>query len=118
MIADLGRKMLGQLGYAVTATSDPVAALALLRKNPGCFDLVVTDMTMPGMSGMELVRQIGMLRPDLPVIVCTGFNRKMPHQDWNSLKNIRRLLMKPMGFRELALAVRSALDSPRPEERK
>ncbi len=118
MIADLGRKMLGQLGYAVTATSDPLAALALLRKNPGCFDLVVTDMTMPGMSGMELVRQIGTLRPDLPVIVCTGFNRKMPHQDWTRRKNVRQLLMKPMGFRELAQAVRSALDTPGPEERK
>ncbi|HEB51009.1 MAG TPA: PAS domain S-box protein [Desulfobulbus sp.] len=111
MIADLGRKMLGQLGYAVTATSDPVAALELLRKNPDCFDLVITDMTMPGMSGMELVREIGALRPALPVIACTGFNRKMPHQDWNKQKNVRQLLMKPMGFKELAQAVRKALDT-------
>ena len=112
MIADLGRKMLGQLGYAVTATTDPVAALALLRRNPGCFDLLITDMTMPGMSGMELVQETNALRPELPVIVCTGFNRKMPHQEWNDQNNVRQLLMKPLGFRELARAVRSALDTP------
>ncbi len=113
MIADLGRKMLGQLGYTVTAVTDPVAALALLRNNPGCFDLLITDMTMPAMSGMELVREINALRPELPVIVCTGFNKKMP-QEWKDGNNVHSLLTKPLGFRELAQAVRNALDSPPP----
>ncbi len=108
-IAELGRQMLGGLGYKVHSTTDPQAALTLLGNNPDAFDLVVTDMTMPGISGVQLVRKVHAIRPDIPIIICTGFSEKI--KECRAGKNgVSQLLMKPISLNDLARAVRKALD--------
>ncbi|MDO8943497.1 MAG: PAS domain S-box protein, partial [Desulfobacterales bacterium] len=70
----LGKHMLGSLGYEVTTCGTAIAALELFRSDPSTFDLVITDMTMPLMTGDRMALEMMRLRPDLPVIICTGFN--------------------------------------------
>ncbi|BCO09385.1 hypothetical protein GF1_17610 [Desulfolithobacter dissulfuricans] len=109
MIADLGRQMLERLGYTVWATTDPGAALYQLRQDPDGFDLVITDMTMPGMSGEQLVEELHKIRPDIPIIICTGYSDKL--SAYRDGKNgVNQLLMKPIGVQDLARAVRKALE--------
>ncbi len=108
-IAELGKQMLSRLGYDVRAMTDPMAALTLVRDNPDAFNLLITDMTMPKLTGEKLAREVRLLRPDIPIIICTGFSHKMSH-DRAGKSGFNKLLMKPIGFDELAGAVREALD--------
>ncbi len=109
MIAELGKQMLSRLGYKVQAMTDPVAALELVRHGPDAFKLLITDMTMPGLTGEKLAREVRLLCPDIPIILCTGFNQKMTRI--RAVKSgYSQLLMKPVGLDELAGAVRRALD--------
>ncbi len=66
--------MIGGLGYRVTAMTDSRKALSKLQKHPHAFDLVITDQTMPGLTGTELAKQAMAIRPDLPVVLCTGYS--------------------------------------------
>ncbi|MFP7753412.1 PAS domain S-box protein [Thermodesulfobacteriota bacterium B35] len=108
-IADLERRMLTGLGYRPTMFIDSTKALAAWKDDPDAYDLVLTDMTMPGISGAELARQILDRRPGTPIILCTGFSEAMDEGRAAEL-GIRGYIMKPVLLRELAARVREALD--------
>lgn len=116
VVADSLRRTLMALGYRITVLHDPEAALALIEEDPSAFDLVVTDMTMPRLTGDVLALHIQALRPDLPVILCTGFHRKVA--DAAVLPpGVSALIMKPMRRAELASLVRRVLDGTNAPER-
>ena len=105
----LGKQMLGSLGYAMTTCGTAVAALDLFRSDPSAFDLVITDMTMPLMTGDRMALEMMVLRPDLPVIICTGYNELLTEERAREL-GIRALLMKPFLKNEAAEVIRQVLD--------
>ena len=109
-ILEINRSMLQNLGYRVTVAPNAAEALGLLKADPKAFDLVITDQTMPDMTGSELAREAMLLRPDLPIILCTGYSSQVSEPEAREL-GIRSFLMKPVDFRVLARTVRSALDS-------
>jgi CheY-like chemotaxis protein len=85
-----------------------VNALEIFRSSPDEFDLVITDYTMPELTGLDLAREVRRIRPDMPVLLCTGFSEKITP---DSLKELGvGLLMKPYGMREISEAVRKILD--------
>ena len=108
-IVSLGKSYLERLGYEVTADRDPEKALERLRSDPDAFDLLVTDMTMPRMSGDALAGAALSIRPDLPVILCTGYSRSMSEQEARKM-GVRAFVLKPLTQRELATMVRQVLD--------
>ncbi|MCB9481743.1 MAG: response regulator [Desulfobacteraceae bacterium] len=104
-ILDLERKFLENIGYYVSCETNPLSAVTLIREEPDFFDLVITDITMPEMSGDILIEQIREIRPDIPVIVYTGFNEKM-----NQIKSkTEYFLMKPIDLKKLAVVIREAV---------
>ncbi|MGB5686699.1 MAG: ATP-binding protein [Candidatus Electrothrix sp.] len=107
-VVDITRYMLMQLGYKVTVETDSPAAWELFAQQPDVFDLVITDMAMPKMSGIELATKILERRPELPVILCTGFSEMVNEEKAKSL-GIKAYLMKPVLKSKLAASVRQAL---------
>jgi PAS domain S-box-containing protein len=105
----LGKQILGSLGYEVTTCGTAIAALELFRSGPSTFDLVITDMTMPLMTGDRMALEMMSLRPDLPVIICTGFNELLSEERVQAI-GIRALLMKPFLKNEAATVIRQVLD--------
>ncbi len=105
----VGRYRLERLGYKIEAKTSPVEALEAFNANPDRFDLVITDMSMPQMTGDQLVKEILKTRPDMPTILCTGFSEKF---DENKAKEIgiRQYVEKPINRRDLAFIVRKVLD--------
>jgi CheY-like chemotaxis protein len=108
-LIDIGQQMLERQGYKVTIRTSSIEALELFKARSAQFDLVVTDMTMPNMTGIELGREIMAIRPDIPVILCTGFSEKVTEESVKSI-GIRALLMKPVTVHNLAWTVRRVLD--------
>ncbi len=108
-VCKLGKRVLSQMGYQVEVYQNPLSALAAFTQSPEKFDLVVTDHAMPKMSGEVLARWIKELRPDIPVIIFTGFSA-----DWTQeelLKSgIEDVVMKPIVARDLAKRIRKVLD--------
>jgi len=115
VLAGLGKKMLERLGYVVTTQTNPLEAIAAVRDQPGAFDLVITDLTMPGMDGAKLGRQLLILRPDLPVIITTGYSGVMTNEKVREL-GFRGLLSKPCDARTLAETVYRVLGTRRTDE--
>ncbi len=99
---------LERLGYRVTGRTSAAEALSLFREKPGEFDLVLTDQTMPGMTGEKLAQEILRLRPDIPVILSTGFSEVVQEADARSL-GIREFILKPFSVSEIAEKIRKAL---------
>jgi PAS domain S-box-containing protein len=114
-IVDLECKVLERLGYRVTGTTSPAEALASFRASPDGFDLLVSDLTMPGLTGVALTEEIRRLRPRLPVVLCTGFSHALPQGTFDAL-GIRGIVLKPVTARALGLAVRRELDRHSPPE--
>jgi PAS domain S-box-containing protein len=108
-LADLSKQILERMGYRVTIKTSSSEALELFMSNPESFDLVITDMTMPHMTGDVLTRKLQAVRPDIPVIVCTGYSEKVTQEIIDRLK-IRALIMKPIIRDELLLTVRQVID--------
>lgn len=104
------RHMLGLLGYKVTSIGKSPDALELYEKDPLAVDLVITDMIMPLMNGEELARRILALRPDLPVILCTGYSEHFSEADAKAL-GIKGFVLKPLVMADLARLVRQVLDN-------
>jgi PAS domain S-box-containing protein len=104
----MGKDMLEHLGYTVVVQTSSLDALELFSRDPNAFDLVITDQTMPYMTGEELAAAIRRQRPELPVILCTGFSHTMT-RDKAAALGLRAFLFKPLVTRDLALAVRQAL---------
>jgi len=109
-IAHLGQQMLTRLGYQVTTETSASAALELLRRSPVAFDLLVTDMTMPGLTGDQLAAAARDLYPNMPVILCTGYRYPIPKERADAV-GICAVVLKPLTKRLLAQTVRKALDN-------
>lgn len=107
-IADLGRQLLEHLGYTAEARTDPLEALALVTADPDRFDLVITDLTMPGMSGDKLASELIKIRPDLPVILCSEFSRDMS-KDRAEAAGIKAFVSKPILKDNLAAVIQQVL---------
>ncbi|MCA1795930.1 MAG: response regulator, partial [Desulfobacteraceae bacterium] len=84
-------------------------ALAAFRADPTQFDLVITDMNMPHLTGMQLTKELIAVRPDIPIIICTGFSQRIDSRKAEAM-GIRGLLMKPVGMKDLAQKVRDVLE--------
>lgn len=108
-IVNFGRSFLRSLGYHVETEIDSVAALAKVTADPEAFDLIITDQTMPEITGLELARSMLALRPDLPIILCTGYSAALSEKEVCSA-GIKKFLAKPLDTRVLADAVREVLD--------
>ncbi len=108
-IVNMTRQLLERLGYEVDTKMSSIEALELFRSKPDQFDLIITDMTMPSMTGDKLVKEILDIRPEMPTIICTGFSDKI---DAEKAKEIgaAEYVEKPVDKRNLAYKVRSVLD--------
>jgi len=102
-------QMLDRLGYKVTARTSSIEALEAFRARPEAFDLIITDQTMPNMTGEHLAQEILGIRPDVPVILCTGFSEAIS-EDTAKEMGIRAFLMKPIIMEKMARVVRQVLD--------
>jgi signal transduction histidine kinase/ActR/RegA family two-component response regulator len=109
-VAEIIQGMLNILGYRTSARTSSIEALELFRAKPDQFDLVITDMTMPNMTGDKLTGKLLEIRPDIPIILCTGYSEYITKEKGESI-GIRELLLKPLAMKELAQAVRRVLDS-------
>jgi DNA-binding NtrC family response regulator len=105
----IGQNRLEKLGYRVETRMNPVEALELFRADPHRFDLVITDMAMPRMTGDRLVKEMLKIRPDLPTILCTGFSEKIDEIKAKEI-GICEYIEKPLTMIDLAKAVRKVLD--------
>jgi PAS domain S-box-containing protein len=103
------RNMLERLGYKVTTVTESEEALKLFSGKPSEFDLVITDQTMPGMTGQELGKEFMRIRPDIPVILCTGYSDMISSEKATAM-GFRGFVMKPFTLRESAELVRRVLD--------
>ncbi|MFA6464230.1 MAG: MASE3 domain-containing protein [Desulfurivibrionaceae bacterium] len=112
VIAELMQKTLEILGYRVSICIDSRQALEQFAAHPSDFDLVITDMTMPHLTGAELAQQLLAIKPELPIVLCTGFSEIINEEKAWAL-GIRRLLMKPVLRDELARVLRQMLDQPK-----
>ena len=101
-------KALKRLGYSVTVAADGVEAFDLFSPDPDSFDLVMTDLTMPRMNGVDLAEKIREVRPDVPIILCSGFNDIITDQEARS-KGVTGLIFKPVGTVDLDMAIGAAL---------
>ena len=108
-IVSMEQQMLENLGYEVTARTDSTEALKEFSEQPQNFDLVITDMTMPHMTGDELAQKLLDIKPDIPVILCTGFNEDITEEKALSM-GIQKFVMKPVIKNDLATTIRTVLD--------
>lgn len=111
-IVEIYGSVLRKLGYTVESTTNSQEAHRLFSAHPGRFDLVVSDQTMPKMTGSQLAKQLLKIRPDIPIILCTGFSHELSKDQTEHL-GIRKLLVKPVSKRDLAASVRTILDQPK-----
>jgi PAS domain S-box-containing protein len=108
-IVDVYREILEKYGYTVVGLSDPHEALEIFRSQPDDFDLIISDMTMPHMTGDELIHEIYKIRPEMPVIICTGYNDWLDQHMIDAL-GVLDAIKKPVGAKQLAETVRNVLD--------
>ncbi|MBI5589777.1 MAG: response regulator [Deltaproteobacteria bacterium] len=110
MIPEFCNYMLQQLGYRVEIRTNPLDALDYFRENPDKVDVMITDQTMPGITGIELAKRVLQLRPELPVILCTGFSQQEMVEAARKV-GIQEVLFKPVGSLVIARTIRKVLDS-------
>jgi signal transduction histidine kinase/ABC-type amino acid transport substrate-binding protein len=108
MLVRVGKRMLTQLGYTVTGYHTPMDAFSEFESRPNKYDLVISDMTMPGMSGKILSQKILSIRSDIPIIICSGYSESMDESFCKKM-GIRHFLLKPLSIRILAEKVYSLL---------
>jgi signal transduction histidine kinase/ActR/RegA family two-component response regulator len=111
VIIEMEQQMLERLGYRVTARTDSQGALEVFAAGPDQFDLVITDMTMPSMTGDLLARKLLEMRSDIPIILCTGYNEGITEEKALAL-GIRKYVMKPVVKTKLASTIRTVLGAP------
>jgi CheY-like chemotaxis protein len=110
MMVDLNNERLSSLGYKVVASTSSMKALDIFRAQPDRFDLVITDYTMPDMTGIDLAGKLFKIRPDVPIILYTGqSDASLPERVKKA--GIREFLTKPLVKQELAQAIRRVLDT-------
>ena len=111
-ITRMAQNMFEILGYEVTTRTDSSQALELFRSQPDRFDLVITDQTMPVLTGEQLARELLRIRPDIPIILCTGYSPQMDEIQAKSL-GISAFVMKPFNKKELAQTIKELLENKR-----
>ena len=109
-LVGIAKQILERLGYQVTTRTSSLEALELFKAKPDRFDLVITDMTMPNMTGDKLSRELMQIRPDIPVIICTGYSERISEEKVKVM-GIRAFAMKPLIMADLAKTVRNVLDN-------
>jgi PAS domain S-box-containing protein len=109
MLVRMAETMLQRLGYRVTARTSSLEALTTFQNQPDAFDLVITDYSMPGMAGIDLARRMLQIRPQLPIILCTGFSSTITEEKAR-IAGIKGFAMKPVAMKELAALIRKVLD--------
>jgi CheY-like chemotaxis protein len=105
---------LERLGYRVETRASAIDAIETFRADPRKFDLVISDMTMPKMTGDELAQKIKVIRPDIPIILCSGFSERINAKAMAAI-GVSAVLMKPMAYADLANTVRGVLENQRME---
>jgi CheY-like chemotaxis protein len=105
----LAKKGLERLGYRVAATLDPVKAIEMVRSRPREFDVVISDVTMPQVPGDLFAREVLSIRPDLPLILCTGYSERVKPGRFETT-GAAALVSKPMSMAELAAVIRKVVD--------
>lgn len=110
LIADIAKELLEKLGYAVTVRKNSLEALETFSNQPEKFDLVITDHTMPRMTGTELARRMLKIRPDLPIILCTGYSSTTSEAEAR-LVGIKEFAFKPISIQHMVRLIRKVLDS-------
>ena len=108
-VVDAIKPMLENLGYNVIARTSSIEALEAFRNDPDAFELVITDQTMPNMTGKDLAKELMSIRPDIPIILCTGFSEQIDEKK-AMLQGIRSFVMKPIVMGEIATTIREVLD--------
>ncbi len=103
-IADANRQLLERRGYHVQAFTDPEPAIQVFSENPNAFDVIISDMTMPKMTGDQLAAEIKKLRPEIPVILCTGYSERMDAQKAKTL-GISAFLTKPVAIKKMTQTI-------------
>ena len=108
-IVEMAKRMFERLGYKIETATTPQDALELLRSNPDHFDLVITDMTMPQMTGVKLSEKLMAIRKDIPIIICTGHSSLVDEEKAKDL-GLAAYVMKPIDMHETAQTIRKILD--------
>ena len=109
MIADFMKASLGSIGYTVSAHTQSSEALDDFKSRPDEIDLVITDQTMPGLSGVAVAKELLKVRHDIPIIMCTGYSAMVSEEKAKEI-GIRRFIMKPIERNALAKTIRKVLD--------
>jgi len=109
MVVDLSKALLDQLGYRLVTETDPVKAIEVFKKDYASFDLVITDKTMPHMTGFDVVREVRRIRADIPVVLSSGFQENEDLEKLTTL-GINQLITKPIRISILAKTIRDVLD--------
>ncbi len=112
---DLTTQVLARLGYKIVAKTSSLEALALFKQDPAAFDLVITDLTMPQLAGKALAKKLHELRPNLPIILSSGFSTSISDEDAREM-GFSAYLKKPLVMRELSVAIRKVLDGAKAPE--
>jgi PAS domain S-box-containing protein len=106
---EIGKEALERLGYKVVAHTNSAKALELFRESPMAFDLVITDMTMPNLTGDLLAKEMMRIRSDIPIIICTGYSERLCEESAEAM-GIRGFILKPILIRDMAVTIRRILD--------
>ena len=108
-LADSGKLLLESLGYGVKSVTDPLQALEIFKDDPAKYDLIITDMTMPKMTGYQLAQEITNIRFNIPIILRTGLGKTMTLEEAARV-GIKTILVKPLTLQDIAVSVREVLD--------
>ncbi|MGO9021051.1 MAG: response regulator [Syntrophobacteraceae bacterium] len=109
MLLEMSIQVLGQLGYQVTTAGDGQHALEIFSSGSDQFDLLITDYTMPGLTGIDLIREIRSIRSNIPAILCSRFAEKLTEN--TAMELGVELILKPFGIKDLSQMVRRVLDA-------
>ena len=110
LLVEWGQAALTRMGYTVTSMTDSIEVLKAFSADPAQFDLVITDQTMPNLTGMQLARELLALRQDIPIILCTGHSETVTSEEVQAI-GIREFLIKPVSKAEFARTIRRTLDT-------
>jgi PAS domain S-box-containing protein len=114
MLANLGETLLSEMGYQVSTMTDSTEAIKIFSANSDIFDLVITDQTMPKLTGKDLIAEIKKIRPNIPTILCTGYSSKIDEDEAPKL-GISAFMMKPLELSQLSQTIRQVLDGDKEE---
>jgi two-component system cell cycle sensor histidine kinase/response regulator CckA len=109
-VVEVTQQRLERLGYQVTSKNSSIEALELFRAQPNAFELIITDQTMPDMTGEQLAKKLIDLRPDILIVLCTGYSSNIDAEKSKAL-GIKEFILKPIDLQELAITIRRVLDA-------